>query len=288
MKRALFVLTALLLLMACGCNQMNNTQIVATTRPVYDFTQLLCQDTDIQVSLLITENVSCLHDYSVQISQMKMLEQAELVILNGAGLEAFLSDIIPENVSKIDSSENIALICTESHENHTEHNHEVDPHIWLNVANARAMTQNIYDALCNIYPQYKAIFLKNLESINAEFEALYNYGKAELFQLSCRELITFHDGFSYFAQGFDLTIVKAVEEESGSECSAAELISLINIVKSKNLPAIFTEVSGSTSAAEIISAETGANIFILDMGMSERDYFDTMYHNIDTVKEALK
>ena len=60
------------------------------------------------------------------------------------------------------------------------------------------------------------------------------------------------------------------------------------MINSYKLPAIFTEVSGSTSAAQIIAAETDVNIYTLDMGMSGKNYFETMYHNINTIKEALK
>ena len=78
-----------------------------------------------------------------------------------------------------------------------------------------------------------------------------------------------------------------MEEESGSEASAGELKELCGLVWEHQLPAIFTEVSGSTRAAEIISRETGVGIFVLDMAMSGNSYFDAMYKNIDTVKEAL-
>ena len=86
----------------------------------------------------------------------------------------------------------------------------------------------------------------------------------------------------------DLEILHAVEEEAGSEASAAELIKLAGIVEKHKLPAIFTECNGSTSAAKIISAETGAKLFSLDMAMSDRHYFDAMKYNIDTLKEALE
>ena len=79
-----------------------------------------------------------------------------------------------------------------------------------------------------------------------------------------------------------------MEEESGSEASAAELKHLITLVREHNLPAIFTERSGSTSAAGVIAAETGAKVFALDMAMAGNSYFEAMYHNIDTVKEALR
>ena len=112
-------------------------------------------------------------------------------------------------------------------------------------------------------------------------------GIAQLETLSYRELITFHDGFAYLADSFDLTILEAVEEESGSEASAAELIHLITEVRHHNLPAVFTEELGSVSAAGIIAAETGVDVYTLDMAMHGDGYLDAMYKNIDTLKGAL-
>ena len=118
-------------------------------------------------------------------------------------------------------------------------------------------------------------------------DRLQEYGSSILADLQCRDLITFHDGFSYFAEAFDLSILEAVEEESGSETSARELIDLIEDIREHTLPAVFTEVSGSTSAAGVIARETGCSVYALDMAMSGDSYFEAMYHNIDTIKEAL-
>ena len=128
----------------------------------------------------------------------------------------------------------------------------------------------------------------NLEALLADLDALLAYGKAQLSELSCREIITFHDGFAYFADTFGLTILEAVEEESGSEASAMELKTLIRLTREHDLPAIFMEVNGSCSAAEVIARETGAGLYTLDMAMSGSSYFDAMYRNIDTIKEALE
>ena len=79
----------------------------------------------------------------------------------------------------------------------------------------------------------------------------------------------------------------AMEEESGSEASARELIEIIALVETENVKAIFTECNGSVSAAKILSAETGVPVYALDMAMSGDSWFDAMYYNIDTLKEAL-
>ena len=291
MKHAISLILILCLLL-CGCSSATEpAQVAATTLPVYSFASRLCEGTGLTVTRLVTEEVSCLHDYSLNVSQVKAAEAAELVVVSGAGLEAFLDDLLLSRET-IDSSQGISLICPEeAHHEHDHgsegHHHEQDPHIWLSPANARIMVANIWEGLCRHYPAQKDLFTENLQHLLVELDTLEAYGKDVLQDLSCRDMITFHDGFAYFAQAFDLQILEAVEEESGSEASAKELIHLIQEVEHHNLPAIFTEKSGSVSAAGIIARETGCRSFALDMAMSGNDYFESMYHNIDTIKEAL-
>ena len=287
MKKILILF--LLCFLFTGCSQQSSpAQIAATTLPVYEFTSMLCADTPLTVTQLVTEQVSCLHDYSLNVRQVKAAEAAEMIVISGAGLEEFLDDVL-QNRNILDASTGIELLCPDEghhHEEHEGHHHESDPHIWLAPENAKAMAHNICAGLTEQYPQYEAVFSSNLEVLLEKLDALQSYGEAQLSELSCRELLTFHDGFAYFAKAFDMTILEAVEEESGSEASAKELIHLIEEVEHHQLPAIFTEINGSVSAADIITRETGATRFSLDMAMSGDSYFDAMYYNIDTIKEA--
>lgn len=285
----LLLLTALL----SGCCQEAPCQVVATTLPVYQFTSALCEGTDISVTQLITQQVSCLHDYSLNVSQVRTLEAAQVVVISGGGLEEFMEDVLASASYIIDSSRGVPVLkCEEAmhqeddHEEH--HHHEQDAHIWLSPANAKIMARNIAAGLAQTYPQYQVRIQVNLERLEQQLQDLDNYGHNRLKDLSCRELITFHDGFGYFADAFDLSILEAIEEESGREASAQELKNMIGLVREHQLPAVFTEVCGSVSAADIIAAETGAKVYSLDMAMSDGDYFSSMYHNIDTVREAMK
>ena len=294
MKRLFpIVLTILLLFSISGCTAAPHAQIAATTLPVYELTSRLCEGTGLTVTQLVSDAVSCLHDYSLNVRQVRAAESAELIVISGAGLEDFMGDLLLGK-SVIDSSEGIALIESgHDHHDHGEashhdHHHEKDPHIWLSPENAKRMAQNICVGLSARYPQHCDAFQQNLTGLTADLDALQTYGEAQLANLSCRELITFHDGFAYLAQSFDLTILEAVEEESGSEASAAELIHLIEEVHHHNLPAVFTEKLGSTSAAQTIAAETGVEIYTLDMAMHGESYLGAMYHNISTLKGALE
>jgi len=292
MKKLFIILIFVVILSACGFeNQPNDYDIVATTLPVYDFTSALCEGTGLQIGRLVTESVSCLHDYTLQVSQMRMIEAADTVIISGAGLEEFLDDALHGVGSIIDASSHVHIHSSEhaehGHQDEHEHHHDSDPHIWLSPENAKIMADNICQGLVVSYPHYEDIFINNLNTLHDELDKLLQYGNNELSDLSCRDLITFHDGFAYFAESFDLTILEAIEEESGSEASAAEIIHLVDLVQKHLLPAVFIEKSGSDACAGILVAETDVKLYTLDMAMAGNSYFDAMYHNIDTIKEAL-
>ena len=283
MRRFLSLLIAMLLLTGCAPNR-DVPQVVATTLPVYEFTSILCKNTDIAVHRLITEDVSCLHNYSLQVRQLCALESAQVVIMTGAGFESFVLDVVHEDTDLI-----LATAQTQhSHNHHQDHHHGEDPHTWLMPLEAKEMCHRIYEGLCVRYPQHTEALTENLASLEELLDDLQAYGDEQLQSLSCRQLITFHDGFSYLAESFGLEVLCAIEEESGSEASAAQLKELTVLIEENEIPAIFTEKNGSTSAAQIIARETGVGIYSLDMALSGDSYFDAMYHNIDTLKEALE
>lgn len=293
------ITTIIICMLFCGCSVESPARIAATTMPVACFTQRLCEGTGITVTQLVTEEVSCLHDYTLTVSQMKAIEGARMVILSGAGLEEeFMEDALERAGDVVDASAGIELLegaCHHQHEDeedahgHEEgHSHESDPHIWLDPDNAAVMAKNIFYGLSERWPEHKEQFEANLVSLLEEIQAVSAYADNRLSSLSNREIITFHDGFGYLAHAFDLEILEAIEEESGSEPSAQELIGLIELVEHHGVAAIFVEANGSSSAASVISRETGVPVYTLSMAMSGGDWFDCMYHNIDVLKEALK
>ena len=286
---SLILICALVVVCFAGCGQQQPeaADIAATTLPVYQFTSMLCEGTGLTVTRLVTENVSCLHDYSLNVGQVKAAEAANLIIINGAGLEDFMEDLL-EGKQTVDASRDVPLMegCHD-HGDHEGHAHEADSHIWLSPANAMVMTKNIMDGLVAAYPEHAERLQWNGILLLTRLKMLLDYGQEQLSPLKNRKLITFHDGFAYFAQCFDLHIVAAVEEEAGAETSAKQLIRLIELVQQLNIPAVFTETNGSDASARVICAETGAGLYTLDMAMGGDDYFTAMYHNIDTIREAL-
>ena len=298
LSKILAVFLAVFLLTGCASMQQTESDIAATTGTVAQFAGEIVRGTDLQVAQLITDSVSCVHDYSLSVRQMELVQNAEIVLLSGAGLEAFMEDALASAETVVDCSAGVALLELQGHAHDHEHghedgddhghNHENDPHIWLDPMRAAQMAENICTGLSAQYPEHAARFRTNTDDLVQRLEQLQIYGEQTLEALSCRELVTFHDGFGYLASAFDLDIVAAIEEESGSEASAKDLMQIIAEIEHHGLPAVFTEINGSVSAASVISAEIGIPVYDLDMVMGGADYFAAMKANFDTLKEALE
>ena len=294
MKKLIAPLCALVLLLsACGqpapAQDEDTLHIVATTYPVYLFTTAVTEGAEgVEVSLLVNQQTSCLHDYTLTVSDMKAIEGADVIVMNGAGLEDFMDDALSaSDATVIDCSAGMDLLPAQGHEGH-DHDTEYDPHIWMDPANAQVMLGTIADQLGQITGQD---LQASCAAVQQQVEEAAQQWKEQLTTLSAPKLITFHDGFQYFSRSFGLELLKAIEEEEGSEASAQEIQEIVSLVDQYHLPAIFTEVNGSESTAQAISRECGCGVYQLNMIMSGdgtgiQPYLDAMQNNIDTIVEA--
>lgn len=263
--------------------------ILATTYPVYLFTTAVTEGVEgVEVTRLIQEEISCLHDYTLTVNDMKAIEAADVIVMNGVGLEDFMSDALAtSDAPVIDCSEGVELLAALGHEGH-DHDAEYDPHIWMDEGNVSVMLENITKALSDLDPDH----VETYEANRAAADAALGYDAEKLSQLSGKPLITFHDGFQYFARATGLDLLKAIEEEEGAEASAAEIKQIVGLIGEYDIPAIFTEKNGSDATAQAISRETGCGVAQLDLVMSGdgsgiQPYVDAMNQNIDTILEAL-
>ena len=281
MKQRIFAILLALALLLSGCAAQKSepsADILATTAPVAQIVGAITAGTDLTVATLISEPVSCVHDYALSVDQMRAVEQAKHIVISGAGLEEFMADVLTSR-AVIDASEGLALLPGEEGES--------DPHTWLAPENMIAMTRTVEAALAAEYPQHAALFAENADIWCGKLDELQAYGEQLLSSLSCRRLVTFHDGFAYFAKAFDLEIAASMEIEAGSEPSARELEEIISLLQDQGIPAVFTEINGTADAAELVARETGCAVFSLDTAISSVNYLSAMTQNIDTIKEAL-
>lgn len=305
--KRLLPLLALLLLCACAPSREPETPpegltLAATTYPVYLFAQELTQDIpELTVTLVVNEQLSCMHDYSLSITDMKVLEGADAVLLSGAGLEDSMAHALEAaRRPQIDAAQGIELLCSDHDHDHAHQDGDhgeaeaTDPHIWLDPRRACQMLDNLAQGLGELAPEHAARLSANASAAQEKIRSRYAQLKAQLFPLALRDLITFHDGFSYFAEAFDLHILRAIEEEAGSEASALEVRDILNLIDTHHLPAVFTEVHGADATAALIAREAQIQTVPLDLLMSRRDsslsgvelYLHVLSANVTAIQEA--
>ncbi len=302
------LLSGLLFLTACGggaaagpapAEEDEPLRILATTYPVYLFTTAVTDGVEgVEVTRLIKEEISCLHDYTLTVNDMKAIEAADVIVMNGVGLEDFMEDALASSDAPvIDCSEGVELLAALGHEGH-DHDTEYDPHIWMDPERAGRMIENIGAGLSQADPDRAETYAA--QAAEAAFQ-LQNWYSVKLdiiasdqpdLQLPHRALVTFHDGFQYFADAFQLDLLKAIEEEEGAEASAAEIKEIVGLIGEYDLPVIFTEKNGSDATAQAIARETGVAVAQLDMVMSGdgtglEAYSAAMDENIKTIINAL-
>jgi len=277
MKRLLCALCAVLLLSGCAHTapiQEDTLTITATTYPLYLFALDLTENIpNVTVERLDTGSVSCLHDYTLSVNDMKKIERADVLALNGAGLEDFMSDALSAtNAFVIDCSHGVELLPATGHHDH-EHDHEhdhFDPHYWMDPLRAQVMVDNLRVGLSEILPKHRDLLWENAvgNTLDTAYHMAHNALRIlEEEKISISGLITFHDGFQYFAHTLDLPLLRAIEEEAGSEASAKEIVEIAHLVKELDIPVIFTETNGSDATANAIARETGCAVAQLSMIM---------------------
>lgn len=300
MKKLFYLLLTMLLLSTslltgCGSNEPQTSpkdgqlHIVTSFYPMYIATANITKGVEgVQLTNMTKPQTGCLHDYQLTTDDMKTLEKADVFVANGAGMESFLDKVIKEhkNLTVIDASKDISLL---------EENGQPNPHVWLDVDNAIKQVENISQQLCDADPNHAEAYKANAAVYIGKLKELQAYMNNELKDISHRDIVTFHEAFPYFAQEFNLNIIKVIEREPGTEPSPQELEDIIKDVNKLPAKVLFTEPQYSPIAAETIARETGAHIYALDpivTGEANEQaldaYINAMKQNTQTLKEALK
>jgi len=288
------LLTATIFLSSCQGQtppekkKSTKTLTIATSfYPMYIATINIARDVSgVKVINITQPTTGCLHDYQLKPDDLKILSEAQLLIINGAGMESFMGKVLEQqpNLKIIDASKGIPLIKGDGNE-------EENPHVWVSISNATQQVKNIGQQLAAIDPDHAAQYSANTTAYMDKLEAFRIKMHQALDGAKKRDIITFHEAFPYFAREFNLNIIAVIEREPGSAPSAAELADTIETVKKSKIKALFAEPQYPAKAAETIARETGAKVYILDpvvTGSMEPDaYLKIMESNMKILVEAL-
>ncbi len=253
----------------------------------------------VAVESMAQQQTGCLHDFQMTTADMKKAETADAFLINGAGMEGFLdkiSDQLPE-LPVIDSSTGIPLIASgEDHhhdggEGHDHDQEDYNPHLWVSITNCMEQVRNLSEGIIALDPEHEAEYRENTETYLEKLSALRDKMHSALDHVKNKDIITFHEAFPYFAEEFGLHIAAVINREPDSQPSAKELADTIRLVRETGVKALFVDPLYPETSADIIAAETGAQVYVLDPAVSgewdKNAYLTAMESNLQVLAQAL-
>ena len=268
MKKARIYLSIVLVLVvgglfsACDCNAGAQTgddalDVVATTTMLEDLIDQVGGE-HFKVHGLVSVGGDP-HVYQPRPADARTIAASDAVVTNGLLLEGWMDSLI-ENAGgerpiivggeAIDESR---LIRVEG---------AVDPHIWFDVGMWRQVSQKVADGLIDLAgddEEVVAALRSNHGEYDAVLEQLDEWVGAQIATIPehRRVLITSHDAFNYFGQayGIDVEAVQGLSTEQ--EASQRDVANIIELVRDRHAPAVFTETSVHSGLIEQVARETG-------------------------------
>lgn len=250
-------------------------------------------------------------------SHVKMFAGADLIFINGLGLEdrnvktiqkslakkvpvVALGNLLPETML-IEGS----CSCCKEEEGAEEHDHDHgdhDPHVWLGIDQSVKMVEAIRDELSRRDPVHAEGYAKRAEAYIAKLNALKAEGIALLKNKNERQFISFHESLNYFAKNFGLRLPEVIQTTPGQEPTQKELKQLLDRCEKKQLRVIAVEPQyGSGTSAKAIGDTlksrglSDVQFIVIDpletANESEfnAEWYETkMRANLDALSKALK
>jgi zinc/manganese transport system substrate-binding protein len=232
--------------------------VVVTTSILGDIVgQVLGEQADVDVIMPVGADP---HEFSPSTRQAEAMHDADLLVVNGAGLEQSMASLIDGADHVFTMADHVALRRLDGSD---------DPHLWNDphsIAGAIAALAPELEALPGVdraaVERQAASYVQQLDALDTEIEDTLAPIPPER-----RTLVTNHDSFGYFADRYDLQVVGAVIPSltTSASASAADLEALAAVVRAHAVPAIFAETTQPTKLADALAAEVGSGVAVVEL-----------------------
>ncbi|WP_315753692.1 MULTISPECIES: metal ABC transporter substrate-binding protein [unclassified Bradyrhizobium] len=289
MKRLLSALSLLFgLVLIVPASAETRLKVVTSFSILADFVRQVGGD-KVNVASLVGPD-SDVHVYTPTPHDAKDVGAAQLLIVNGLGLEGWLPRLQQASGSKA------PIVVATQGITPRKRGSDADPHAWQSVGNAKVYVKNIRDALVAAAPADAEVFKANAERYLGELDALDREVRAEIDKIPAerRKVISTHDAFGYFADAYGVQFIAPLGVSTETEPSARDVAEIIRQVKKAGIPAVFLENFNDDRLVGRIAAETGAKIggTLYSDALSEEKgpvptYIAMVRHNIRALTSAL-
>ena len=286
------VILALLLAAAtalglCACapegdrTDSGKLSVVCSLFPYYDFVRVIGGEW-VEPRLLVAAGREA-HSFEPTPADVIRVSRADVFVYNGGESEQWVSDILDaagENIPCVLSMMDAAELYEEEYaegmqgasghdHDHDDHDHEAededaayDEHIWTSPVTAMTLCRAIAEALCEADPAHAEDFRTRLTDYLAELTALDETFRGIVSGAS-RKLLVFGDRFPllYFCREYGLDYRAAFHGCAGdTEPSLATMKYLIDLVRARDIPVVYTIELSSQKIAQAVAETTGASV----------------------------
>jgi zinc transport system substrate-binding protein len=325
--RSLVLLVAALSVGILGCSQTRREEpqaqqgsdppkVVTTILPMTQFTRAVAGDRA-EVTPLLPPQMGP-HDFQARPEEVRLLAQADVLVINGLGMETFLEGLIASagnpQLQIVDSSQGIPTLQTEepkhghghghshghthghSHSHAHEHSHgEFNPHIWLDPRRAIRQVENIRDGLMAADPEGAEIYRTNAAAFIEKLKALDEEIERRLAPFAGKKFVVFHNFAPYFAERYNLKAEFLVEIPEANP-SPEDVRRVMETVRASGLKTILVEPQlGSNNPFEVLARDLGIQVRVFDPietagpeGLEPEYYLTVMRQNVENLVSAFE
>lgn len=252
----LAVAAALLLASCSGAADDDDRPVVLTTFTVLeDIAQNVAGD-HVRVESLTGEGTE-IHGYEPSPGDLRVASEADLIVANGLGLEAWLDQFLERlDVPRIEATDGIEpLSITED-----AYAGLPNPHAWMSPALVGDYVDNLAEAFSELAPEHADDFAANAEEYKAELDRIHGemIDALETIDDDQRALVTCEGAFTYLARDAGLTEQYLWPVNAESEATPQRISATIDFVETNEVPAVFCESTVSDGAMQRVVSATGA------------------------------
>ena len=285
-------------------------QAVSSFSVLTDMVQTIAGDT-LKIHTLIERNNDP-HTYQSKPSDLKLLKSANIVFINGMGLEGWMTRLVENSGFKgpvvecaksitpryIDEHDHTSVPCKACQAN-KGHGRQADPHGWNSIPNGLHYIDSITTALSTLIPGQKAIFTQRAEAYKKQLSDLHKemLKKFSALPTHQKKVITGHDAFMYLGRDYGIQFIAPQGISTETEPTAKDVARVIQQIKEQKIKAIFLEPQPFKdpriiqNIAKEAGLKTTGTLYSDSLSLSPgpaATYASMMKHNLESLLTSIK
>ena len=265
-----------------GDTSKEELTVVTSFYPMYVAAMNVVGDAPgVKLQNLSEPQTGCLHDFQLTPEDMKLLSTADVFIINGGGIEAFMEDVAKAypNLTIVSTCEYLELLSDGD---------ETNAHAWMSVGMYREMVQTIAMGLAKADPDNRALYEENAEIYDSKLMRLEERQQTVAEAAEGTDVILFHEAYDYVADDYGMQVSCVMDLDEERQVSAGEVSEVLRAINEDGASLILAEALYGKSMAETVQKEADVSVIYLDplnRGDYEADsYLLGMEHNIELLE----